>query len=220
VNCPRCGEARSLEDIVCRRCKFFFEEGRFIEVTPPRAANPASHPTRRSGISSFLSRCVSRIPRCQGLGVNLASLIPGLGHVLIGRCRRGVDFFLLVLVLAALSVILFGQMAGHLVFGLAVSVHAYSIFVLTRWRASPARWKRIAAMMGILALLLGLYWPLIQFLADCFVQRRRMTYEWRSTWGETFAVQLLLVALGIAVSIALAFWVGRLFSSRNRGEGT
>ena len=109
MNCPKCGFARPLADQVCRRCKYVFDEGRFLELAPPRAAGGAKAPrffTRRSW--DFLKgyRPGPWLPP-------VASLVPGLGHLIqqASAQLQTARTFAAVVVLSALAIVLFGLLA-------------------------------------------------------------------------------------------------------------
>jgi hypothetical protein len=142
--------------------------------------------------------------------------------VLTGRIRRGVDFFFLVLTLAALSVLFFSGLAGQILFGLAVAVHAYSIFDLTPWRDAPSARERILGMGTIMTVLLAAYWPVVSFLSERLIPRRYITY-YRGRALDDFVLptlgQVLWISLGISLAIAAAFQLQRWWTSRKHKEG-
>ncbi len=206
MNCPKCRMARSLEDRVCRRCKYVFDEDRFISVEPLRASSPAPKP---------------RLPRAPlpGWAIHVASLVPGLGHVLLGRRIRGAAYFGVVAVLMMLSTVWFTSGSGRLLFGLAVSAHAQSMFELTPWAKSESLRTRLIAIGVILAGLMFLYWPLLAALADRFVApgQRELGRRWGGLQDLMFDQVLLLVLLGGA-SLLLSRWLGRRLSRRSKAE--
>lgn len=205
MKCPKCGMARAIDDRVCRRCRYFFEEDRFVDVVPPRAGGPAI-PRRPRRMSA---RTKTRL-------VYAASLVPGLGHAISGSPRKGAILFGIVAALAAASVAWFTGPVGRICFGLAVSAHAYSIFDLTPWSRSPEARHRAVAMGALLCGLLLLYWPALTFLANRYV-RPRAVAEGRPFAGiATPGIEqiVFLVAL-FAISFWLSLWLSRKLSSRS-----
>jgi hypothetical protein len=212
MKCPKCGLARPLSDQVCRRCKYVFDEDRFLELALPRA-----------GSESALKRFFSASPRIglQGLLSSpwvppFASLIPGLGHYLRGKRALAVVYFVLVLGLVGFSVANFSQTSGQMLLGLAVSTHATCILDTTPWGRAREALPRILGMGAILTGLMVLYWPLLDRLARVFVAPGRREYERggpriiRGIGFEQIAVMIILYALSIAVSN----WISRRLSSR------
>jgi len=110
MKCPKCGLARPLSDQVCRRCKYVFDEDRFLELALPRAGSESA-PKRffsgpaELGFAQFIAR--PWVPP-------VASLIPGLGHYLQGRRWPALVYFVLVLGLVGLSVANFSQTSGQM----------------------------------------------------------------------------------------------------------
>ncbi|MBI2901733.1 MAG: hypothetical protein HYY17_16230 [Planctomycetes bacterium] len=204
MNCPKCGMARAIDDRVCRRCRYFFEEDRFVDVVPPRSGGPAL-PREPRPLS----------PRARTWLVYAAALVPGLGHFLSGNRRRGLFFFGLVAVLATLSVLLFTQLVGRICFGLAVSAHAFSIFDLTPWGRSPELHHRVLAMGAILCGLLVLYQPVLSWLANRFVRPEAVaagrTFGGVSTPGLG---QFAFLAILFIVSVGVSLWLSRRLRSR------
>lgn len=212
MKCPKCGQARPLSDQICRRCKYVFDEDRFLELTLPRAASaPAPKKFFTGGPEIGFAQLFSRpwVPP-------VASLIPGLGHYVQGKRWLGMLYFFLVLLLIALSVVFFSNTYGQMIFGLAVSTHATCILDTTPWGRSPEAKPRILGMAVILSGLMVLYWPLVERLARFMVTSQRR-YTERDSWGppralglEQLAVMLVLFALSTAVST----WFSRRLSSR------
>ncbi|RPH47706.1 MAG: hypothetical protein EHM91_05430 [Planctomycetota bacterium] len=146
----------------------------------------------------------------------MASIIPGLGHVLQGRPWWGLLYFLLVVVCGALSVDSFSATTGQMLFGLAVSTHASCILDTTPWRNSPGLRPRILAMAAILGGLMFLYWPLVVHLANRFVAPERRDMDDR-TWRPIQAMsidQLIVLAVLFVVTVLASAWVSRRLSSK------
>jgi hypothetical protein len=212
MKCPKCSQARPLSDQVCRRCKYVFDEDRYLELALPRAgsdAAPKKFFTGQPGIrlEGFFSS--PWVPPA-------ASLLPGLGHYLQGRRWLGLAYFVLVLGFVGLSVSNFSQTSGQMLLGLAVSTHATCILDTTPWGRSREATPRILAMAALLTGLMVLYWPLLDRLARTFVPAGRREYERggprviRGIGFEQIAVMVILYALSIAVST----WISRRLSSR------
>jgi hypothetical protein len=211
MKCPKCGLARSLEDRVCRRCKCLFDEDRFIGVEPPRAG--ASAPGGRRWRELALE--MQSRPRF----LVFASLLPGLGHTLAGNPRRGLLLFGIVLALAVPSALLFSTTVGQMLFGLAVSAHAYAVFDVSPWSRAPEPRSRGLAMGLILGALLVLYWPLLGLLADRFVRPGHLPAN--SFWvglRSLGAVQILFMAAFFIASLWFSVWLARRLSSRQPGR--
>jgi hypothetical protein len=212
MKCPKCGLARPLSDQVCRRCKYVFDEDRFLELALPRAGSESA-PKRffagppEIGFAQFIAR--PWVPP-------VASLIPGLGHYFQGRRRPALLYFVLVPVLVGFSVTHFSETSGQMLLGLAVSTHATCILDTTPWGRAREALPRILAMGAILTGLMVLYWPLLDRLARTFVTPGRREYERggpriiRGIGFEQIAVMMILYALSIAVSS----WISRRLSSR------
>ncbi|HEV3027004.1 MAG TPA: hypothetical protein VG457_05485 [Planctomycetota bacterium] len=212
MKCPKCGLARPLADQVCRRCKYLFEEDRFLELAPPRASGKAAPPrffTVRSWDFPEAIRSSLWIPP-------LASLIPGLGHVIQARLWLGVLYFVLTVLLFGMSVTFFGQTTGQMLFGMAVSTHATCILDTTPWGRSPEAKHRILGMAVILTTLMFLYWPLVVRLANLFVpaeHRNGDGIRWRPIQALSVD-QLVIMGILFLVSVAASTWMGRRLSSR------
>ena len=62
MSCPKCGLDRTLSDQVCRRCKYVFDEDRFLDLTLPEVegrgpGKPWRAPSRLDwGVHDLLSR--------------------------------------------------------------------------------------------------------------------------------------------------------------------
>lgn len=203
MNCPKCGLAHSLAERVCRRCKYFFEEDRYLSIEPPRSGRPVPDPARRSlDFPAVAERLASR-----AWVVYTAALIPGLGHMLSGNRKRGWIYCALSIGLMILSILLFSGTAGQILFGLAVSIHAYSIFELTPWSRVAEPLHRIVAMGVLLLGLQLIYWPLMVFLANRLVASRRVERESSGSFPG-FSPRWVAVAL----LVALIFWASRAAS--------
>jgi hypothetical protein len=211
MNCPKCGFARPLADQVCRRCKYVFDEGRFLELAPPRAAGGAKAPrffTRRSW--DFLKgyRPGPWLPP-------VASLVPGLGHLIQGRPWPGLVYAVLTAIFGWMSVTNFSETSGQMMFGLAVSTHATCILDTTPLGNSPGLRSRMLAMGAILGGLMFLYWPLVVHLANRFVAPERRAADgrlWRPIQAMS-ADQLVIMAVLFLVTIVISAWFGRRLSS-------
>jgi hypothetical protein len=207
MNCPKCGFARPLADLVCRRCKYVFDEDRFLNLSPPRAGGGVRLPR----LSWDFLKGVQPGPWLPPV----ASILPGLGHVLQGRPWWGLLYFLLVVVCGALSVVGFSATTGQMLFGLAVSTHASCILDTTPWGHSRALWPRILAMAAILGGLMFLYWPIVVRLANRFVAPEQRVNNGRA-WRPIEAMstdQLVVMAVLFAVTVLASAWVGRRLSS-------
>lgn len=212
MKCPKCGFARPLSDMVCRRCKYVFDEDRFLNVTPPRAAGGGSrpmYPARRFRYLVEELRSLAWIPP-------VASLLPGLGHFMQGKPWSGLVYFALVALFGWMSVTFFSQAHGQMIFGLAVSTHATCILDTTPWGRSPQAGPRVLGMAAILTGLLFLYWPLVVYLATRYVTAERRDLD-RGSLRPIQALgieQMLIMAILFAVSVSVSTWIGKRISSR------
>jgi hypothetical protein len=212
MNCPKCGFARPLADQVCRRCKYVFDEGRFLALAPPRAKGgrePGRFFNRRTGIYIGDLASMTWLPP-------VASLIPGLGHVIQRRPWVGVLYFVLVALFGGLSLRLFSQTTGQMFFGLAVSTHASCILDTTPWARSPGLAPRMMAMGAILAGLVALYWPLAIHLSERFVvavQREVDRPRWRPIQALSID-QIVIMAVLFVATIVVSAWLGRKLSAK------
>ena len=136
MTCIKCGMKRNLKDRVCPRCKYLFDEDRFISVEPPRAA--ASPSPRRASWGAGWEKIELTLSRF----ALLAALIPGLGHLIRGFRVRAAIYFGLVVGLMLLGVVGFASSGGQILFGLAISIHAFSVFDLTPWKSAPSAMVR------------------------------------------------------------------------------
>jgi hypothetical protein len=207
MNCPKCGMARALTDQVCRRCKYVFDEDRFLDLKPPQVDEgvPARPYQARSridwGITDFLSQ--PWIPP-------LASVIPGFGHYLQRRRVAALVYFGAVAVLLLLSVMNFSKTTGQMLFGLMVSTHATCILDTTPWGKAPEAWKRLTGMAGLLSILMFLYWPLVTLLANTFVAQQRYRREGILSWNPLQqSTQLIIMAITFALSAAASVWLSK-----------
>ena len=193
MKCPKCGLGRTLADRVCRRCKYFFEEDRFIALEPPRN--------------------LTDVPPIPKWFIFMASVIPGLGHLLSGRVARGLILFSITILLGALSIANFDTTIGRALFGLAVSAHAFSIFDLTTWSASPDAACRAVAMGGILAGVTVTYWPLLTWIADRTIRpglgSRDRWYGVAAPAAEQIAMMLFLFVAFVIATVWLRGRFGR-----------
>ena len=211
MNCPKCGFARPLADMVCRRCKYVFDEDRFLNLTPPRAVGGLKVPGFFTRLSWGFLTGYQPGPWLPPV----ASLIPGLGHLIQGRPYWGIAYFLLVVVFGAMSVTNFSETSGQMLFGLAVSTHAGCILDTTPWARSRGLRPRILAMAAILGGLMLLYWPIVVRLANRFVAPERRVDGDRS-WRPIEAMstdQLVIMAVLFVVTVLASAWVGRRLSS-------
>lgn len=212
MKCPKCGFARPLADQVCRRCKYVFDEDRFLELAPPRAAGRGRVEKFFAGRSWYFLEALRSTPWVPPL----ASLIPGLGHVIQGRIWLGVLYFGLVALFGWMSVTFFSETYGQMLFGLAVSMHATCILDTTPWARAPELRRRVLAMAAILSGLILLYWPLVMHLSERFVAAQRVEPGGRG-WRPIQALsidQLATMALLFVVTVLVSAWASRRLSSR------
>lgn len=209
MTCPKCGFSRPLADQVCRRCKYVFDEDRFLELAPPRAAGgrgPARFFAKRRHLPFGDLRSVAWLPP-------VASLIPGLGHLLQGRPWRGLMYAVLVGLFGALSLEFFSRQSGQMLFGAAVSTHASCILDTTPWGRSPLK-ARMTAMAAILGGLLVIYWPLARSLAERFVAGETVDMDRRVFRPIQGAEQIAILVVLFAASTLVSAWLGRKLSSK------
>ena len=212
MKCPKCSFERPLNDQVCRRCKYVFDEDRFLDLTPPRTEGrgPAPIYVGPSRVDHRLTDLLSQpwIPP-------IASLIPGLGHYLQRRPFTAIVYFLLVAGLLILSVINFGKTSGQMLFGLMVSTHATCILDTTPWRQAPEAFKRILGMAVLLAGLMILYWPLLTLLANTFISvaMPRIDHGEVRVARVDYTTQIIVMSVTFVVAAVASAWISKRFSS-------
>ncbi|HZE99931.1 MAG TPA: hypothetical protein VE981_23185 [Planctomycetota bacterium] len=212
MKCPKCSLDRPLNDQVCRRCKYVFDEDRFLDLTPPRLegrgpGQPYMAPSRADfRLTDLLSR--SWIPP-------VASLIPGLGHYLQRRPFAAMIYFLLVAGLLILSVINFTGATGQMLFGFMVSTHAMCILDTTPWGKSPKARKRLLGMAALLIGLMLLYWPLLTLLANTFVSvaRPRIDHGEIRVARVDYTTQIIVMTITFVASAAASVWLSKKVSA-------
>jgi len=210
MRCPKCGFERPLNDQVCRRCKYVFDEDRFLDLTPPRAEGRGQPFMAPSPVDDRLTHLLSQpwIPP-------VASLIPGLGQYIQRRPFAAIIYFLLVAGLLILSVIHFSKTSGQMLFGIMVSTHATCILDTTPWRKTPEARTRILGMAGLLVCLMLLYWPLLTLLANTFVrvETPRIDHGEIRVARVDYTTQIIVMSVTFAVSAAASAWVSKRISA-------
>src|SRR5689334_17101816 len=102
MQCPKCGLARPMADQVWRRCKYVCDEDRFLELAPPRAKGGGTP-------AEFFEKRSWKLPWDLNLKpwfAPVASLVPGLGHLILGRPWLGALYFILVAAFGYFSILL------------------------------------------------------------------------------------------------------------------
>jgi hypothetical protein len=218
VTCTHCGAPRAVADRICKKCRFFFEEGRVVNLRPPRAGDQGELPgaamargaTRSVNAALTSARAMTSVLPLAAF----AGVVPGAGHLLKGLRRRGIQWGFAVLALLALSMLLFSSLLGQVLFGLAVAAHSYSIFELTPWRDDPRPRARIFGILGIQILLLFIWWPLLRAMSNAWVKPVNVGYRaqdsaWDVTWGRASAALVLTFMLAFAVMMLARWWGNR-----------
>lgn len=212
MNCPKCSFARPLADSVCRRCKYVFDEDRFLPLTLPRAKGGREAGrffNQRTGIYLGDLRMPRWLPP-------VASLIPGLGHLMQGRPWVGLLYLVLVGLFGTLSLMLFGQTSGQMFFGVTVSTHATCILDTTPWGRSPSVRPRMMGMGAILSGLMVLYWPTAIRLANRFVPQQQVQVDGRFFRPIQGGEQMILMAALFVITIVASAWLGRVLSTKEQ----
>jgi hypothetical protein len=210
MGCPKCGFARLPADQVCRRCRVVFDEDRFLAVAPPRAKGgrkPARFFAERTGIYLGDLLSLTWLPP-------VASLIPGLGHLIQKRWWSAGLYFVLVALSGLMSVRCFSETYGQMFFGLTISTHATCIQDTTPWARSPRMMPRVVSMAAILVGLVLLYWPLAIGLSERFivaVQADRV--RWRPIQALSVD-QAAIMGVLFVVSVFFSAWLGRKLSAK------
>jgi hypothetical protein len=129
-----------------------------------------------------------------------------------------VVFAFLALAAGFLAFLLFPSAAGQVLMGLAISVHAYSIFDLTPFRSEPRLPLRVLVMGLLLVGLMVLYGPVMSALTynkEVIGQSQEGDYH-RILVRETrlgLSLMPMLVALAM---IVVAAWLWERYRARPR----
>ncbi len=187
MNCPHCRVTLDFRDRICRKCRYFLQESRVIEIEPRRAPPPA----------------VRALTSLKPLVIFPAALIPGGGHLVTGQWIKAGLYFALTVGLLTVSLMGFNQTIGRMLFGLAVSAHAYSIFDLTPWNRTGPPWLRGAIMGGLLLGLMLAYWPFLGWMVETILASEASRGGHRFEFREITFGQILFMA----VTFLITFWV-------------
>jgi len=212
--CPKCGLQMAGGERVCRRCKYFVEEGRFLNLEP-MTLSPSREAPKVMTPQNRLRSWWQRRPEVSSRSLYAAAVIPGLAH-LICRERRGWSYLGGVLALLVGGLMLLPGAMSQMLIGLAAGVHAYSIFTLTPYSQTPVLWVRIIAIT-LLSLILSfvLYYPLIAR----FVPGEGLYYTYRQDGRFGTAINynpvwMLVGAIMIGAFVFLVVAVGRMMSKK------
>lgn len=205
MDCPSCGAPVPLGDRVCRKCRWFFEEGRTLPLEPPRAADAAAAAAVRAR-RPLRERLRERLQELRGdwRAHAAAGIVPGLGHVFAGRGRRGAALAALFGALFCASIPLFASVFGQFLFGFAVAVHAYAIFDLTPWREDPRPLVRVGAVVALVVGLQLAYRPLVSLLERLFPN-----VVYAASRGQAYGLVLEQTLWGLIVVVVLLFGLSR-----------
>lgn len=214
MKCPKCSLPRPLNDTVCRRCKYVFDEDRFLNVAPPRATRPGAPPKvfgRRSARLLDELRYRPWIPP-------VASIVPGLGHVIQGRTWLGLLYGILVGLFLTLAITFYGEGYAQVFLGLAVSTHATCILDTTPWGRAREVWPRTVGMVVLMPLVMALYWRLGGRLSQLFTTVEYVPVDRRlpRAFGSSVVNQLVVMAVLFVLSVTVSTWAGRKLSSRDQ----
>jgi hypothetical protein len=227
VNCSACGAPRAIADRICKKCRLFFEEGRVVDLAPPRRGDGQAGGPGREALGDLAVELKLRLRATRDRAVVawpvlvVFGIVPGAGHVLHGLRSRGLGWFAAVGGLLAVSTVLFGNIVGQVLLGITVGVHAYSIFELTPFRSDPRPGVRMFAVVGLQFLLMTLWWPVVRLLADATVHPISVGYRerdtaWDVTVGRGIASAVITCGLVVAVFFVVS-WRQRRIDAR-QGE--
>ncbi|MCX7048653.1 MAG: hypothetical protein NTX50_24595 [Candidatus Sumerlaeota bacterium] len=211
MKCPKCGNAVLLSQRICPHCKYFAEQDRFVEIAPEVA--PRRRPPR---FLSWLARWrLGRKTReekqramAPARGAFFAEFIPGFGQFLSGRWLRGAIILASVVGLCAIGVLRKGEL-GYMMFGLAASLHAWSIL-----NVSPVKNKNYLAVrtlviaFSIILLLSFVYRPIAQLL----IGSADRTIMVPAALPEAFRCLYNVGNLIVFVCCGISAWVIAIFS--------
>jgi len=214
MKCPKCGLDRPLNDQVCRRCKYVFDEDRFLKVVPPRASRPTASPKSFARPTwRFLEELRYRpwVPP-------IASIVPGLGHAIQGRVWLGLLYGILVGLFLTLAAVFFGETYAQVFLGVAVSTHATCILDTTPWGRAREVWPRTVGMVVLMPLVMALYWRLGGRLSQLFTSVEYVPVDRRlpRAFGSSVVNQLVVMVVLFVLSVTVSTWVGRKLSSRDQ----
>jgi hypothetical protein len=165
MQCPQCGFENLPKNTACTRCRAqLVVDGPVVKTDfePPRARDWKFLRPLQYRIFALQDRLPADLARFRRIFNNedvlptdawaalFCSVIPGLGHLIVGQRRAATVVFCGWILLLVLGVLLFGSTAGHVFLGLLMSGHAVAAA-----HASGMR-SHIASLRGRLTLILML----------------------------------------------------------------
>lgn len=195
--CPRCGASMPLDLPICPHCRFSPALGEVVDLRPP-AGRPDPNfempPLRRLGL---------RIrPGWRWWQLALFALLPGLGHLVDRRPRLALLYCLGVAALVAVAIAIGGPTGLGLGFGLAASLHAWSIFDLTPWRRDGSLLRRIGVFMLIQVVLYAAVYRGVAYSFITLHAERRFRETQGNLFQELGGLLVMLLIIGASLWIA------------------
>lgn len=204
MKCLKCQYAMPFQERICRRCQYCAELDSYVRTEAPRASGAGVQQKRwhlvlRERLTPKSLKLRNQF-RVSPVMVLVASVIPGLGQILLGRTLVGI--LGMVLTVGLIFIALFSSLSTEpslVILGLAFGVHVATLFRTTS-TAEQENWTSRAAghliIFGVLALLV--YSPLSTLLRNWKPQ-----YTYMRTWAPmsaitstlTFAAQLLIFSI-------------------------
>ncbi|MCX7020149.1 MAG: DUF6677 family protein [bacterium] len=158
MNCAKCGNKLTVSARVCPRCHYFGEQDRTLVIEPPRARKTQLFTKFKRFTLHRLRRKRRAIHVPRPLFAGIASIIPGMGHIVSGRIKKGLIVLLAVAGLLLLGIMFPGNIT-QMGIGLAAALHAYSIVDVIFRNSNLGCAKRSILIGALLLALLNLfYW--------------------------------------------------------------
>lgn len=217
MKCPKCQFAMPFQERICRRCQFCTELGGYVRTEVPRSAS--GRVERKGWVSMVVhfltprSLLLMEQRRVSQPMILVASTIPGLGQILLGRTVLGLlsMFVTLGLILTALFSPLRTE-PSLVLLGLAFGIHVATVFRITTAAEGTSWTTRILTHLGVLAALaLLLYSPLSDLLRN--LKPQYTTYR---AFAPLSVINqaLLLTAQLFLISVILSWLATRFLTKK------
>ena len=170
TRCPQCGTENEAHQLFCSRCAAELVPGAAGEVEPPRARGRTTRRLARVGsglhqrwdnffyrLSRLAPGATEMIRSARQALLVMASLLPGLGHLLVGHRREGIWLSAFFLVAAGVWFGLIGTLTGGIAAFCALSLTGSSVLDILRMdpegrgRRLPVRGRHVLMAVAIIA---------------------------------------------------------------------